>query len=245
MNSYELSRQWFDFAFENPHKINPHHTAIYFFAIERCNRLGWKKIFGLPTSMVLEAIGMKSYGSYKKYFDDLVILGFIKVHEYSKNQHSSNIIELTLNVKAGIKALDKALIKHATKQDESTSESTSESIDSINKQVNKEQLNKEQLNNITTEPRNFVLEIINNEHLLFEPLKMKYSKLKDLDLAIEQYSLSEMSNPKPRDTATNIYFALKKWLNSWSTNNWSKKEDISKQDTRPYLNGGCIPMTSF
>jgi hypothetical protein len=152
MNSYELSRQWFDFAFENPHKINPHHTAIYFFAIERCNRLGWKKIFGLPTSMVLEAIGMKSYGSYKKYFDDLVILGFIKVHEYSKNQHSSNIIELTLNVKAGIKALDKALIGHAIKQDESTSESTSESIDSINKQLNKEQLNKEQLNNITTEP---------------------------------------------------------------------------------------------
>ena len=70
MNSYKLSRKWFDFSFENPHKINPYHTAIYFFAIEHCNRLGWKKIFGFPTSMVLEAIGMKSYNSYKKYFDE-------------------------------------------------------------------------------------------------------------------------------------------------------------------------------
>jgi hypothetical protein len=228
MNSYELSRQWFDFAFENPHKINPHHSAIYFFAIERCNRLGWKTIFGFPTSTVLEVIGMKSYGSYKKYFDDLVKWGFIKVHEYSKNQHSSNIIELTLNVKAGTKALDKALIGHAIKQDESTSES----IDSINKQINKEQLN-----NITTEPRNFVLEIINNEHLIFEPLKMKHSKLKDLDLAIEQYSLAEMSNPKPREVATTIYFALDKWLNSWSTNNFGKKKD----EPHPDWNGGNTP----
>ena len=84
------------------------------------------------------------------------------------------------------------------------------------------------------EPTNFVLEIINNEHLIFEPLKMKHSKLKDLDLAIEQYSLSEMSNPKPREVATTIYFALDKWLNSWSTNNFGKKKD----EPHPDWNGG-------
>ena len=139
MNSYELSRAWFNFSFDNPHKIKPHHSAIYFFAIEHCNRLGWKKVFGFPTSMVLDAIGMKSYGSYKKYLDELVDFGFIKVHEYSKNQYSANIIELTLNVKAldkahdkaHDKALDKALIKHETKQ----RESTGQSIDSINKPI--------------------------------------------------------------------------------------------------------------
>ncbi|QQV90525.1 transcriptional regulator [Polaribacter phage Danklef_1] len=146
MNSYELSRAWFNFSFDNPHKIKPHHSAIYFFAIEHCNRLGWKKVFGFPTSMVLDAIGMKSYGSYKKYLDELVDFGFIKVHEYSKNQYSANIIELTLNVKAldkaHDKALDKALIKHGAKQRESTEQSTSESIDSINKQLTNKQLNK-------------------------------------------------------------------------------------------------------
>lgn len=131
MNGYELSRKWFDFSFENPNKIKPIHTAIYFFAIEHCNRLGWKKTFGFPTSMVIEAIGVKSYSSYKKHFDELADFGFIKIIEYSKNQYSSNIIELTLNDKASDKALDKALQKHSVKQVESTV--------SINKQLNKEQ----------------------------------------------------------------------------------------------------------
>jgi len=124
MNSYELSRSWFDFSFENPDKIKPIHTAIYFFAIEHCNRLGWKKKFGFPTIMAMEAIGMKSYGTYKKHLDEIVSFGFIKVHEYSKNQHSSNVIELTLNDKASTKALDKALSKHGSKQHQSTGEST-------------------------------------------------------------------------------------------------------------------------
>jgi hypothetical protein len=81
ITGYDLSRAWFDFCFENPEKIKPIHTAIYFFSIEHCNRLGWKEKFGLPTSMVLDAIGLKSYASYKKHFDDIVEFGFLKVHE--------------------------------------------------------------------------------------------------------------------------------------------------------------------
>ena len=224
MNSYELSRAFIDYAFENPDKINPTHYAIYFFAIEHCNRLGWKRKFGLPSQMVMEAIGVKNWRTYIKCFNDLVEFGFIEVIEKSKNQYSSNIIAIVKNTKATTKALDKALQKHSTKQ--------GKSIVSIDKQINKEQLN-----NITTEPTNFVLEIINNQQQIFEPLKMKHSKLKDLDLAIEQYSLSEMSNPKPREVATTIYFALDKWLNSWSTNNFGKKKD----EPHPDWNGGNTP----
>jgi DNA gyrase inhibitor GyrI len=46
MNSYELSRNFYDWAFENPEKIKPNHAALYFFAIEHCNRLAWKEKFG-------------------------------------------------------------------------------------------------------------------------------------------------------------------------------------------------------
>lgn len=142
MNSYELSRSWFDYSFENPDKVKPIHTAIYFFAIEHCNRLGWKDKFGFPTTMVMEAIGVKSYNTYIKALNELVEFGFIKMIQVSKNQHSANIVAISKNVKANNKALDKALIKHGTKQ----SESTEQSIDSIDKQYNKEQetKNKEQ-----------------------------------------------------------------------------------------------------
>lgn len=140
-NHYELSRSFWDFAFENPDKIRPTHIAIYFFAIEHCNRLGWKEKFGLPTSMVMDAIGIKSYHSYKSHFDDLCEWGCFKIVQLSKNQYSSNIIALSKNNKANDKALDKAIVKHSEKQLESidqstvqsTGESTSKSNDSINK----------------------------------------------------------------------------------------------------------------
>lgn len=136
MNSYDLSRKWFDWSFENPERINPNHTALYFFIIEHCNRLGWKEKFGLPTTMAKEAIGIRSYNTYINTLNDLVQFGFINLIEKSKNQYSSNIIALSnfdkAPDKAPDKALDKALIKHGTKQ--------RESISSINKQETKEQI---------------------------------------------------------------------------------------------------------
>lgn len=131
MDIYNLSRTFWDFSFESPHKIKPNHCAVYFFAVEHCNRLGWKKTFGFPTSMAMEATGIKSYSVYKKTFDDLVDFGFFEVAQYSKNQYSSNIIALKEYSKAHGKALDKALTKHSGKQ----SESTGQSIESIDIQV--------------------------------------------------------------------------------------------------------------
>lgn len=135
MDIYSLSRAFWDFSFENPDKVRPNHISIYFFAIEHCNRLGWKQKFGLPTSMVMEAIGVKSYNTYAIAFKDLVDWGFFELVQKSKNQYSSNIIALSKNGKAPDKApdkaLDKALIKHGTKHGTKQSESTGESIDSI------------------------------------------------------------------------------------------------------------------
>jgi hypothetical protein len=139
LNSYELSRTWFDFCFANPESIKPNHTALYFFAIEHCNRLGWKLKFGFPTQMAMEAIGIKSFATYSNTLADLVDWGFIIMIEKSKNQYSSNIVAISKFDKALVKALDKALVKHTSKQHrkqrESTYESIVESIDSIDKQV--------------------------------------------------------------------------------------------------------------
>ena len=116
LDYYSLMRNFWDFAFENPELIKPVHCALYAFTVEHCNRLGWKQKFGLPASMVLDAIGIKSYSVYKKTFDDLVDFGFIEVIQYSKNQHSSNVVALKENCKANYKAYDKANTKHVSKQ---------------------------------------------------------------------------------------------------------------------------------
>lgn len=103
MKSYQLSRVFVDWAIDNPSKVKPEHYAIYFYAIERCNRLTWKKEFGLPAFDVMEVTGIKSYNSYKKYFEDLVEFGFFEVIQRSKNQHTACIIALSFFDKADAK----------------------------------------------------------------------------------------------------------------------------------------------
>lgn len=116
LSSYELSRNWFDWCFENPEKISPNDTALYFFIIEHCNRLGWKDKFGLPMEMAKDAIGISNYRTYSRSFNNLVDWGFIKLYEKSKNQYSANVIGLVKNTKASTKALSKAMQKHSQKQ---------------------------------------------------------------------------------------------------------------------------------
>ena len=128
LNSYELSRNFINFAFDNPEKISPNHYAIYFFAIEHCNRLGWKTKFGFPTMMACDAIGIKKPQTFIKYFNDLEDWGFIKVVERSKNQYSANIISLISATPKKGEAMDKAMVKHAASKGQSNSP--------INKQVN-------------------------------------------------------------------------------------------------------------
>ena len=116
MDIYSLSRSFWDFSFSNPEKMKPIHSSIYFFAIEHCNRLWWKDKFWFPTTMVMDAIWISNYSSYKKWLEELVEWGFIKMIQVSKNQYSANVISLIQFVWSTDKALDKALIKHGTKQ---------------------------------------------------------------------------------------------------------------------------------
>lgn len=124
-NGYELSRGWFDFCFENPELISPNHSAIFFFAIEHCNRLGWKEKFGFPTQMTMDAIGIKKHQTYIKYFNELCDWGFFILVQKSVNQYSANIISLSCGHTKNGKALDNAFIKHGAKQDASMGQSNS------------------------------------------------------------------------------------------------------------------------
>ncbi|NBU82416.1 MAG: hypothetical protein EBS55_12285, partial [Flavobacteriaceae bacterium] len=207
MNSYELSRKWFDWCFENPEKINPNHSALYFFCIEHCNRLGWKEKFGLPTTMAKEAIGIRSYNTYINTLNDLVDFGFIKLIEKSKNQFSSNIIALSNFNKALDKALDKALIKHTTKQ----RESTSESISSIDKQYNKEQGTK---NNDIEERKLKFAETI-------KPFLSTYNRdtLKEF---YDYWTEPNKSNTKFKQELQKTW-SLKSRLERWTKNDFGKK----------------------
>ncbi len=176
ITGYELSRNWFDFCFENPEKIKPNHTALYFFAIEHYNRLGGKEKFGFPSTMAMEAVGIKSYNTYINTLNDLVKWGAIKLIEKSRNQYSANIIAISNFDKAQYKALDKALIKHSTKQ----SESTVQSIDSIDKQL----IINNELNNMDE-----------SVYRSFKSQPDRKGNIKDLKITIEEVKQIKEKNP--------------------------------------------------
>lgn len=130
MNGYELTRQWWDFAYNSGHPVKPEHHAVYLYAVELCNRLGWKQKFAIPTTMTMEAVGIRSYKTYINVFRDLCEWGVIQLHEKSTNQYSANVIALVIFTEAQSKALDKAILNHLPEQVQSTDQSS----DSIIKQ---------------------------------------------------------------------------------------------------------------
>jgi hypothetical protein len=182
LTGYELSRNWFDFCFENTDLITPTHTAVYFFCIEHCNRLGWKNKFGLPTQIAMEAIGVKNWRTYIKAFNDIVDWGFINLIQKSKNQYSSNIIAIVKNTKAlskantpanteaaivkNTKALSKAIQKHSQKQ--------RSSIVDINKQLKPNN----NLNQLKEKLKDFSLEFVEKdfEKVFYDWLDYKYQR---------------------------------------------------------------------
>ena len=169
INGYDLSRNWFDWCFENPDKITPTHTAIYFFAIEHCNRLGWKSKFGFPTQMAMDALGIKNWRTFSKAFNEIVEFGFIEVVEKSRNQYSANVIAIVKNTKANTKAYTKATQKHIQKQSSSTYSSTAH----IDKPI-------------TIEPNN---QLTNKQYYSFDEFWEAYGKKVDYKKAKQKYLL--------------------------------------------------------
>lgn len=137
MNGYDLTRNWYNFKFENPDKCRHIHSDLYFYIVDLWNRFGQKEKFGLPSSMTMEALGIKSRPSYYLAIKDLIDWGFIRQISASKNQNTSRIISICAckkNKQANIQALDQANVQAIAQADVH-----------IDKQLNKE--TKEQKNN--------------------------------------------------------------------------------------------------
>jgi len=119
-NGYQLTKNWFEFAFENPEKVSPNHFALMFWLIELNNRLGWKEKFGLPTVPTMELLRIKSYNTYKKILFELIEWKFITLIQKAKNQYTSNIITLNTPSNGSSGALSGALSNFDTAKKEHT-----------------------------------------------------------------------------------------------------------------------------
>lgn len=118
VSTYDLSRQWFDFVFENQDKVSGNHTALYFWLVELNNKLNWIENFGAPSTSSMAAMGNVTYKTYRKAMDDLIKWGFIKMVKESLNQYQANTIALVI--------FTKAEPKHLLEQNQSKDQSKTE-----------------------------------------------------------------------------------------------------------------------
>jgi len=126
-NGYSLSRDWFNFAVDNPDIVSGNHTALYMWLIELNNRLNWVKKFGVTYRECMDGMSCKSRNTYMNCFKDLVTWGFIKVIKPGVNQYQCSIIAILKN--------EQAQVKQISKHRSATVASTVASTDTIPKTV--------------------------------------------------------------------------------------------------------------
>ncbi|MBF9252461.1 hypothetical protein I2I11_04075 [Pontibacter sp. 172403-2] len=116
MNGYELSRQWFDFAFENPDKVSVTQTALYMWLIEANNRAGFVEKLSFNTEDACMAIGVSNRKTVWKALNELAENGFVNIVLKSCNQNKPSVISLKVAKIKTAGALDKALMRQSKKR---------------------------------------------------------------------------------------------------------------------------------
>lgn len=123
MNGYQLTRRWFNFAFEKT-EAKAQHTAIYCWLVELNNRLGWKEEFTINTQFTMEGLSIGNKNTYLAALADLENWGFIKTLRPSINQNYGRVITLrcgdlvTAGTTAVPTAMDIAMIQECDGNDE-------------------------------------------------------------------------------------------------------------------------------
>lgn len=200
VNGYDLSRAWFDFAFENNDKVDCKHTAMYFYCIDLNNRLGWKEKFGLPTDQTMNALSIRNHRTYSKIFQDIVDWGFINVIKKSVNQHSSTIIALCKNTKASTMASTNAHTKAIQRQVQMQEQKQQQGTATIDKQENIKTLNNKTsiINNTLAEQSSAYKNLEKSKENIFEFIKTEKPQLIEpyadyWNLFADKYSLAKVT----------------------------------------------------
>ncbi|MFI8377724.1 hypothetical protein [Leeuwenhoekiella sp. NPDC079379] len=226
---FAYTRAWFDFAFIS-NDVKPVHHAIYFYAIQLNNMLGWKETFGFPASQVMEVTGIASYNTYIKAFRELVDWGVIKLIRKSENQYKANLIALSKFDESIDKSLTNSVLNHMPDQERikvKNSDSIDKPIPDTYKSTNKEK------------EREFIrptLDEIYNE-MKFKGLNEKRAGRESKNF-FDYYESNGWRVGKVK---------MKKWKNTvsrWVNNDHnfkspqiSKQNGKSKSETEPAING--------
>jgi hypothetical protein len=95
-NYFNYFYHWIE---ENPDKVDPYITAVYFALLNRANKSGWKDKFAIILIDLQETCGISSRTTILKTLARLEEFGFVKTISTTTNQYKNRVICLPLNEK--------------------------------------------------------------------------------------------------------------------------------------------------
>ena len=235
LNGYNLSKAWFEFAYENNSKVKPAHTALFFWIVELWNRLGMPNEFGLPSSEARQAMSVSRSDIFTGCLTDLSKWGFIQIIHSSINQHKANIIKIVpLHF---VEGNEQALRRATSRQRSSNVESN---VD-VNKPINLETY--KPINKDFEKPS----ELQVYEYMLsrFEKreLKSNTQKLKDeAEQFVAYYNKVGWLVGKAKTPMKDWKGAITNWFNGKDLKQWClTPQEIAVQSMPVEIYGGFMP----
>ncbi len=122
MNAYQLSRQWFDFAYENPDRATTAQGVLYLWLIEANNRRGFAEKFIFNTQDAGAYTGIRNRKTVWNALHALVENGFVTMVRKAKNQSEFTVISILHNRVASGGALDKSMLNEQYANEQYASE---------------------------------------------------------------------------------------------------------------------------
>jgi hypothetical protein len=95
-NYFNYFYHWIE---ENPDKVDPYITAVYFALLNRANKSGWKDKFAIILVDLQETCGINSRTTMLKTLARLEEYGFLQTVSTTTNQYKNRVICLPLNEK--------------------------------------------------------------------------------------------------------------------------------------------------
>jgi hypothetical protein len=95
-NYFNYFYQWIE---DNPDKVDPYITAVYFALLNRANKSGWKDKFAIILVDLQETCGINSRTTMLKTLSKLEDFGFLQTVSTTQNQYKNRVICLPLNEK--------------------------------------------------------------------------------------------------------------------------------------------------
>ena len=95
-NYFNYFYHWIE---ENPDKVDPYITAVYFALLNRANKSGWKDKFAIILIDLQETCGISSRTTMLKTLARLEEYGFLQTISTTTNQYKNRVICLPLNEK--------------------------------------------------------------------------------------------------------------------------------------------------